>query len=142
MTFAEFPSERTASVSSRSLTVTSKSNFLTYTVAASVVCTSPLAVTTVVGLGIRRSLSLSWSARALMLRNQQQIHLSSGFTTDGAGKHHSFVGDRRVALSFALICTTFVASLHASPRAHRSFQSPPEIYPQISKPTDYADEEF
>ena len=73
MTFAEFPSERTASVSSRSFTVTSKSNFLTCTVAASVVCTSPLAVTTVVGLGIRKSSSLSWSTRALMLRNLQQI---------------------------------------------------------------------
>ena len=45
-----FPSERTACVSSRSITVTNKSNSLTYTVASSFICTSPLAVTTVVGL--------------------------------------------------------------------------------------------
>ena len=36
--------------SSRSFTVTNKSNSLTYTVASSFVCTSPLAVTIVVGL--------------------------------------------------------------------------------------------
>ena len=44
-----FPSERTAGVSSRSFMVTKKSNSLTYTVASSFVCTSLLAVTTVVG---------------------------------------------------------------------------------------------
>ena len=37
-------------VSSRSITVTNKSNSLTYTVASSIICTSPLAVITVVGL--------------------------------------------------------------------------------------------
>ena len=44
-----FPSERTASASSRSITVTNKSTSLTCTVASCLVCTSPLAVT-VVGL--------------------------------------------------------------------------------------------
>ena len=44
-----FASERTACVSSRSFTVTNKSNSLTYTVASSLVCTSPVAVITVVG---------------------------------------------------------------------------------------------
>ena len=44
-----FPSERTAGVSSRSITVKDKSSLLTYTVASSFVSTSPLAVTTVVG---------------------------------------------------------------------------------------------
>ena len=45
-----FPKQRTAGISSRSMTLTNKSNCLTYTVASSLVCTSPLAVTTVVGL--------------------------------------------------------------------------------------------
>ena len=48
--FAGFPSERTAGVSSRSFTVTKKSHSLTYTVASSFVCTSPLVATTVVEL--------------------------------------------------------------------------------------------
>ena len=43
MILAEFPRERTAGVSSRSTTVTNKANSLTYTVASSLVCTSPLA---------------------------------------------------------------------------------------------------
>ena len=43
------PSERTAGVFSRSITVTNKSNSLTYIVASSFVSTLPLAVTTVVG---------------------------------------------------------------------------------------------
>ena len=45
-----FPRERTGGVSSRSITVTNKSNSLTCTVASSLVCTSPWAVITVVGL--------------------------------------------------------------------------------------------
>ena len=45
-----FPKESTARVSSRSITLTNKSNCLKYTVASSLVCTSPLAVITVVGL--------------------------------------------------------------------------------------------
>ena len=67
-----FQSERTAGVSSRSFTVTNKSNSLTYTVASKFVCTSPLAATTVVGLletlriTIRLSSDLSCSACALM----------------------------------------------------------------------------
>ena len=45
-----FPSERTAGVSSRSITVTNRSNSLIYTGASSLGCTSPLAVITVIGL--------------------------------------------------------------------------------------------
>ena len=45
-----FPNESTAGVSWRSMTVTNNSNCLTYNVASSLVCTSPLAVITVVGL--------------------------------------------------------------------------------------------
>ena len=48
------------------------------------------------------------------------ISLSSGFIVDGAGKLHSWVGEKSVALSFSLSVMIFLASLHASPRAHRS----------------------
>ena len=44
-----FPRERTAGVCSRGKTVTNKSNSLTFSVTSSLVCTSPLAVITVVG---------------------------------------------------------------------------------------------
>ena len=50
MVSQSFPRERTAGVSSRNITVTNKSNSSTCTVAFSRVCTSPLAVITVVGL--------------------------------------------------------------------------------------------
>ena len=66
--------------------------------------------------------------------------LSSGFITDGAGRHHSLVGEKKVALSVAVSFKIFLANLHASPRARRSW--PPEIYPQISKRTDCAAEEL
>ena len=49
VTIPKFFSERTAGVSPRSITVTNKSISLTYTVASSLVSTSPLAVTTIVG---------------------------------------------------------------------------------------------
>ena len=45
-----FPSDRTAGVFSRTFKVKNISNSLTYTVASSCVCTSPLAVMTIVGL--------------------------------------------------------------------------------------------
>ena len=45
-----FPSDKTAGVSSRTFIVKNIPNYLTYTVASSCVCTSPLAVKTVVGL--------------------------------------------------------------------------------------------
>ena len=52
--------------------------------------------------------------------NLQQNSLSSCCVTDGAGRHHSLVGEKNVALSFSLSFKIFLASLHASPRAHRS----------------------
>ena len=80
-----FPSERTAGVSSRSLTVTKKSNSLTYTVASSFVCTY-----------------------AYLLGSPPQTSLSSDYIVDG--KLHSSVGEKCVA--FALFFElTDVASL-------------------------------
>ena len=45
-----FPSDNTAGVFSRTFIVKNISNSLTYTIASSCVCTSPLAVMTIVGL--------------------------------------------------------------------------------------------
>ena len=69
-------------------------------------------------------------------------YLSSGFITDGAGRHHSLVGEKKVALFFSLSFKILLANLHASPRAHRFCLSVLEICPQISQRGDVADEEF
>ena len=65
--FAEFSSERLAGVSWRSITVTNKSNSLTYTVASSVVDTLLLAVTTIVGRAEILTVSYSFELRSLLL---------------------------------------------------------------------------
>ena len=124
-----FPSERTASVSSKSITVTNKSNSLTYTVASSFVCTSPLAVTTVVGLletfyGFQFSRVQVFLVNVCMLAPESATNsLSSGFIADGACKLHSLVGEKKVALSVSLSLKMCLANLHASPRVYRSYLS-------------------
>ena len=70
---------------------------------------------------IRQCSGLSCSTCACSRRNLQQTPLSSGFfITDGAGRHHSLVGGKKVASSVSLSFTMFLANLYASPRAHRS----------------------
>ena len=106
-----FPSERTAGVSSRSFTVTNKSNSLTYTVASSFVCTSPLAVTTVVGLSETLTVSNSTELKSFLLTmcilapESTTNSLSSGFIVDAAGKIHSSAGEKNVVfvLFFELV---------------------------------------
>ena len=60
-------SESTAGVSSRNFTVTNSSNSLTYTVASSFVCISPLAVTTVTAVLEIRSVSNSAELKSFLL---------------------------------------------------------------------------
>ena len=121
-----FQSESTARVSSRSITATNKSNSLTYTVASPFVGTSPVAVTTVVGFSETFTASNSAEFRSFLLNmcmlapKSTTNCLSSGFTADGAGKLHSLVDEKKVALSVSLSFEMFLANLHASPRAHRS----------------------
>ena len=62
-----FPSVKTAGVSSKTFIVKNISNSLTYTVASSCVCTSPLAVMTVVGLLDVVKLSNSASFKSFLL---------------------------------------------------------------------------
>ena len=78
--FQEFSSGRTAGVSSRSITVTNKSNSLTYTVASSFVSTSLLAVITVVGLLETLTVSKSAELRSFLINS---MHAR-------AGVHHKF----------------------------------------------------
>ena len=74
-----FPSDHTAGVFSRTFIVKNMSNSLTYTVASSCVCTSPLSIMTIVGLHDFVKVSISgcfksfcWSY-ALTHRSRQQI---------------------------------------------------------------------
>ena len=91
-----FPSERTVGVSSRSITVTNKSTSLTYTVASSLVCTSPLAVTN--SAELRSFLLTIW----LLVLESTTNSLSSGSFVDAAGSHHASEDEYNVALSFSL----------------------------------------
>ena len=70
----------TAGVSSRSITVTNKSNGLTYTVASSLLCTSPLAVITIIGLLDVLMVSNSAESRSLFLT----IYMLAPESTTGA----------------------------------------------------------
>ena len=69
-----FTKERTAGVSSRNITLTNKSNCLTYTVASSLVCTSPLAVITVVGLLDGLQLSTVKVSLADHMHTRSRVH--------------------------------------------------------------------
>ena len=86
-----FPSDKTAGVSSGSLTVTKKSYSLTYTVASSFDCTSPLAVAIVVGFWETFTVSNSAEFKSFRLNTcigapvSTKNSRSFGFVSDGAG---------------------------------------------------------
>ena len=96
-------------VSSRSITVTNKSNSLTYTVASSLVCTSPLAVITVVGFLDILMVSNSAELRSCLLTicipvsESTTNYLSSGSFVDAAGSTHSSAGKWNVTLSLCIL---------------------------------------
>ena len=100
-------------------------NSLTCTVASSLVCTSPLAVMTVVGLPGVLMVCNSAELRSRLLTicilapESTAISLSSGSFVDAAGSAHSSVGEWNVALSFSLSLYMFQARFHALLRAHR-----------------------
>ena len=79
--------------------ITKKSNSLTFSVASSLVCTSPLAVTTVVGFFDTLTVSNSAELRSLLLTicilapESTTNSLSSGFKVDAASIIHSLVGE-------------------------------------------------
>ena len=99
-----FPSDNTAGVFSRNFIVKKISNSLTYTVASSCVCTSPLAVMTIVGLHDFVKVSISASLKSFLLiicidaPESTTNSRSSGLWFD-AGRHLFSEGEKNVALS-------------------------------------------
>ena len=121
-TSQSFPSDNTAGVFSRTFIVKKISNSLTYTVASSCVCTSPLAVMTIVGLHKFVKVSISASLKSLLLIICIDAPESSGLRVD-VGKHHFSEGEKNVAPSCSFKFNTLLASFHAASRAPCSCHS-------------------
>ena len=124
-----FPNDKTAGVSSQTFIVKNISNSLTQTVASSCVCTSPLAVVTVVGLLDVVTVSNSAEFKSFLLimcigaPESTTKSLSSSLRFDGAGKHQLSQGEKNAALFFSFNFRKHLASFHAASRAHRSCHS-------------------
>ena len=102
-----FPSDKNAGVSSRTSIVKNKTNSLTKTVASSCVCTSPLALMTIVGLHEIVKVSISASFKSFLLimcidaPESTTNSRSSGLRFDGAGRHQFSEGEKNAALFFS-----------------------------------------
>ena len=138
--------DNTAGVFSRTFIVKNISNSLTYTIASSCVCTSPLAVMTVVGLHDFVKVSMSASLKSFLLimcidaPESTTNSRSSGLRTD-AGRHLFSEGEKNIALSCSFNITTLLASFHgASGHLALATLSPPETDPQILERWGCADE--
>ena len=123
------------------------SNSLTYTVASSCVCTSPLAVMTIVELHDFVKVPFQEEFNSFLLitcvdaPESTTNSRSSGLRFDGAGRHQFSEGEKNVALSCSCNFKTLLASFHAASRAPCSCHSvPPETDPQILEHWGYADE--
>ena len=132
-----FPSERTAGVPSRSITVTNKSNSLTFSVASSLVCTSPLAVITVEGFFEILMVCNAAELRSLYRHTCSRICHKLSFLRfyGGCGRHNPLIG-KRIECSFVLLfeLVFFFWQFPTHLRGHIAlvFQSLIEICPQIS----------
>ena len=93
------------------------------------VCTSPLAVITVVGLLDVVTVSHSAEFKPFLLimcidaPESTTNSLSSGLIADGASTHQFSEGETNAVLCFSFNFKLFLASLHAASRAHRSCRS-------------------
>ena len=112
----------------RGLLVKNASNSLTYTIASSCVCTSPLAVMAIVGPHNFVKVSISASLRSFLLimcidaPESTTNSLSSGFKDDA--RWHLLSGDEKnAAFSCSFDLNTFLASFHAASRAPCSCHS-------------------
>ena len=117
--------ERTKGKFSRSITVTNKSNFLTYIVTSSLVCNSSLVVIIVVGLLDVLMLSNSAELRTHLLTicilaiESIRNSLSSGSFCWRSRSTHSSADDQNVALSFSLRLYMFFQIFHDLLWSHR-----------------------
>ena len=131
-----FPNESTAEVFRRSMTLTNKSNSLTYTVASSLVCTSPLAVITVVGFldifMVFNSAELrSFSLIICTLAPESTTNFfSSGSFVDTAGSTHSVSFSLTLCWQDSKACYGHIALV---------FQSSRGTDPRILQRGDFAD---
>ena len=114
---SQIPSDNTAGVLSRTFIVKNISKSLTYTIASSCVCTSPLAVMTIVGLHDFVKVSISASLKSFLLimcidaPESSTNFLSSGLRVD-AGRHLFSEGEKNVALSCSFNFNKHLASFH------------------------------
>ena len=118
-----FPRDNTAGVSSRIFTAKKISNSLTWPVASSCVCTSPLAVMTVVGH--LKVVTVKSFLRIMCIDAPESTinSLSSCLILDGQERHHFSVGESNVDLCSSFNFRIFFASFHAAPRAQCSCHS-------------------
>ena len=107
---------------SRTFIIKNISNSLTYTIASSCVCTSQVAVVTIVGLHDFVKVSISASLRSFLLimcidaPESTTNSRSSGFKDDA--RWHLFSGDEKnAAFSCSFKFNTLLASFHAASRA-------------------------
>ena len=114
------------------------------TIASSCVCTSPLAVMTIVGLHDFVKVSISALLKSFLLimcidaPESTTNSRSSGCRVD-AGKHLFSEGEKNVALSCSFKFNTLLASFHAaSQHLALATLSPPETDPQILERWGYA----
>ena len=132
---------------SRTFIVKNISNSLTHNVASSCVCTSPLAVMTIVGLRDFVKVSISGEFKSFLLiicidapESTTNSH-SSGFRVD-ARKHLFSEGEKNVALSYSFIFLTNSWPASTLLRGHLALAtlSPPETDPQIVEDWGYPHE--
>ena len=101
-----FPNDKNAGVSSRTFIVKNISNSWTYTVASSCVCSSPLAVMTVVGLLDVVTVSISASFKSLLLiicidAPESTTNFRSSSLRFDAGRHLFSDGEKNAVLFFS-----------------------------------------
>ena len=141
-----FPSDKTAGVFSRTFIVKNMSNSLTYTVASSCVCTSPLAVMTIVGLHDFVTVSISASLKSFFAdRVHWRVRVDNKFFPQiqklmQASTHFPKV--RRMLLFLAPLISTHFWAASTPLRGHLALAtpSPPETDPQILERWGYAHE--
>ena len=124
MILAELPETKNCANFSRSITVTNKSNSLTFSVASFLVCTSPLAVT-VAGLLDVLMVSNSAELRSLLLTTcipAPEFHYKLSFLRVFCWRSREYPflrGKVESSSVFSLSLFTFLARFHALLRAHR-----------------------
>ena len=123
-----FPSDNTAGVFSRTFIVKNFSNSLTCTIASSCVCTSPLAVMTIVGLQGFVKYPFSASLKSFLMiicidAPESTTNSRSSSLRVDAGRHLFCEGEKNVAHSCSFNFNTLLASFHAASRAPCSCHS-------------------